>query len=667
MKTSRMRFTTFLVVMSVSCHLGLAQSDAPTQSPKPKTLPDIPFEGQMAAPDFPEGIDWLNTAQPIPLKDLRGKVVLLDFWTYCCINCMHIIPDLRKLEAKYAKELVVIGVHSAKFENEKLTENIREAIKRYEIEHPVINDKDFRVWRSYGARSWPTLMLINPQGKVIGGHSGEGIYDLFDEIIGQTIRYFDPKGLIDRKPINFQLEKEKQPRSILSYPGKVVADEKSRQLFFTDSNHNRVIVASLSGDILESIGEGGIGLKDGPFDQALFFRPQGLCFDPKNELIYVADTENHAIRKIDLKARTVTTMAGNGRQARRGSQEGRGIELNSPWDLILIGDTLYIAMAGPHQLWTLDTKTLEAKVFAGTGRENIADGSLKESALAQPSGISTDGTKLYFADSEVSAVRSADLDPAGRVETLIGQGLFEFGDKDGTPPGARLQHPLGVAYHDGFVYVADTYNHKIKKIDPKTKELTTFIGTGKRGVADGPAASALLNEPSGICFADGRLYIADANNHLIRVCDLKLGIVSTMEWKGVEKLARKQSIGAKVPELELPVQKMSSTTRLLDLKITLPKGTKINSNAASTILVKSADGGIVATSKSEYPIETETISIPIKAHPGKTMLTLQLVVYYCDKGNAGLCYFKEASLRVPVEVGDGGEERVALNYSVAAP
>src|SRR5262245_24122272 len=462
---------------------GLATGSQSAETDRPKIM-NIPFEGQADAPDFPESLTWLNTARPFSLRDLRGKVVLLDFWTYCCINCMHVIPDLKKLEAKYPNELVVIGVHSAKFNNEKDTDNIRDAIKRYEIEHPVINDKDFLVWRSYGARSWPTLMLLNPQGRIIGGHSGEGIFDLFDQIIGDTVRYFDAKGLIERKPIQFALEKSTQPPSLFAYPGKVVADEKTRRLVFSDSNHNRLIIASLDGNILEVVGDGGAGLKDGPFEAVRFFRPQGICLDAPNHLIYVADTENHAIRRVDLKSRTVTTLAGNGRQARQRNQQGKSVELNSPWDLLLVGDSLYLAMAGPHQLWTLDTKTLEAKVYAGTGRENITDGPLKECALAQPSGITTDGKTLYFADSEVSAIRTADLDAGGQVRTLIGQGLFEFGDVDGKYPGARLQHPLGVAYHDGFVYVADTYNHKIKKLNPQTSEITNFIGTDNPAMYD---------------------------------------------------------------------------------------------------------------------------------------------------------------------------------------
>ena len=649
-------------LMTLSLGLGSCTTQAQEEAPKQA---NIPFEGQAEAPDFPESVEWLNSGRSLSLRDLRGKVVLLDFWTYCCINCMHIIPDLKKLEAKYPKELVVIGVHSAKFANEKQTDNIREAIKRYEIEHPVINDKDFQVWRSYNVHSWPSLMLINPKGRIIGGHSGEGIFDLFDQVIGETIRYFDGKGLIDRKPIQLSLEKSNAPPSLLSYPGKIAADEKTKRLVFSDSNHNRVIVATLDGEILDVIGEGTAALKDGAFDVAQFFRPQGIFLDAKSDLVFVADTENHAIRQIDLKARQVKTLAGNGRQARMMNRPGKDTELNSPWDLVRIGDLLYIAMAGPHQLWTLDLKTREPKVYAGTGRENITDGLLRNSALAQPSGITTDGKKLYFADSEVSAVRAADLDSDGNVQTLIGQGLFEFGDVDGAYPKARLQHPLGVAFHEGTVYVADTYNHKIKRLNPATKELSTFIGTGKRGLTDGPASSAQLNEPSGLCFADGKMFIADANNHAIRVCDLKSATVSTMVWKNVEKLALKKGTSTPTASaITLKSETISPEVKLLDFKLALPKGKKINPAAVSTIRISSHNPEAVSIPKSEHVLSSESFSVPIIAKPGQATVMAEMTLYYCDAGNAGLCYFTEAVLKIPVDVRGGGGKTLAVNYSV---
>ncbi|MFN7162458.1 MAG: thioredoxin-like domain-containing protein, partial [Fimbriimonadales bacterium] len=411
--------------------------------------PRIPQEGQtmegtLNAPDFPDGLQWLNTERPLSLRELRGKVVLLDFWTYCCINCMHILPDLKRLERKYADALVVIGVHSAKFFTEQETENIRQAILRYEIEHPVVNDNQMVVWQQYAVRAWPTLVLIDPNGKIVGYHSGEGIYEIFDRAIAQTIKTAEAKGVLKRGALNFKLEREREARTVLRFPGKVLADERTQRLFIADSNHHRVLVASLKdGAIQMVIGSGAVGLEDGAFEQARFNNPQGMAYDPDADALYIADTDNHAIRKADLRKRVVETLAGTGEQSRAyppRAGKGRETALNSPWDVVLIGDTLYIAMAGSHQLWRLNLKTLQAEPHAGTGREACIDGALDRCALAQPSGIATDGKKLYFADSEVSCIRAADTDPNGALETLVGGDLFEFGDLDGFGREARLQH-----------------------------------------------------------------------------------------------------------------------------------------------------------------------------------------------------------------------------------
>jgi thiol-disulfide isomerase/thioredoxin len=622
----------------------------------------IPFDGQADAPEFPTGMEWLNTKSPLSIKDLKGKVVLLDFWTYCCINCMHIIPDLKKLEAKYSKELVVIGVHSAKFQNEKQTQNIREAIQRYEIEHPVVNDKDFKIWRSYGIHSWPSLMLINPNGRIIGMHSGEGIYDLFDQVIGQTVKHFDAKKEIDRRAIRFDLELNAAPPSLLAYPGKIhgVGD----RIVFSDSNHNRIVLAKTDGEILEVIGNGERGLEDGAFDKARFFRPQGVFLDEAKDRVFVADTENHAIRLVDLKAKTVKTLAGTGKQGRRGEGESSAVvALNSPWDLVLVGDVLYIAMAGPHQLWSLDTKTGEAKLYAGTGYENIKDGPLLSCSLAQPSGITADGKKLFFADSEVSAVRSASLSETGEVQTLIGEGLFEFGDVDGTYPKARLQHPLGVTWHEGFIYVADTYNHKIKKLDPDKKELTTFIGTGARGYNDGPADKAQLNEPAGLCVLGDKMFISDANNHLIRTFDFKTKAVSTLSWKNMEKLVRLEPPNEVTVE-KFPAQKVSSQAKSITVNLKLPEGKKLNPLAHSTMTVES-DSANIKPAQKEIEVKTSAVSFPVTLQEGQGTLKANLDLYYCDEKNAGLCYFKSKRIAIPIEVKSDGSAvaEVTCNFS----
>ena len=444
---------------------------------------------------------------------------------------MHIFPQLRKLEKKYANELAVVGVHSAKFPNEKAAENLLKAVQRYELEHPVINDTDFEVWQQYACRAWPTLMFIDPLGKVIGKHEGELPYESFDNLLGQMVAEFDAAGVIDRTALG--LVPGQRPSTTLFFPGKVLADAAGDRLFIADSNHNRIVITSLDGAIKEVVGSGEEGLADGGFGESSLNHPQGMAL--VGETLYVADTENHAIRKVDLSARTVEIVAGTGEQGftRQGRGPGREMALSSPWDLAFHDGTLYIAMAGTHQLWSMTVGDGLVGVYAGSGQESLTDGPLASATLAQPSGITTDGVKLYFADSETSSIRSAGMDQAGRVQTILGLDLFVFGDVDGADHKVRLQHPLGITNYDGTLYVADTYNHKIKRVLPATRSAFTLLGTGEAGLRDGPAEQALFSEPSGLSIADGKIYIADTNNHVIRVAELESSEVTTLELTGL--------------------------------------------------------------------------------------------------------------------------------------
>ena len=446
---------------------------------------------------------------------------------------MHVFPQLRKLEEKYADELVVVGVHSAKFSAEKDYENVRKAVLRYEIEHPVVNDKDFQVWQQYGARAWPTLMFIDPEGKVLGKHEGEFAVSDLDSLLSKMIDEYDNNQLVNRAPITLSLEKDKEWERALSFPGKVLADEQSDRLFIADSNHNRIVVTDLRGKFKNVIGSGERGLRDGDFEHAEFYDPQGMAL--RDDTLYVADTKNHALREIDLANQNVKTIAGNGEQARMFHRGGnaRFVQLNSPWDVVVEGQNLYIAMAGFHQLWRYDLLTMEANPYAGNGRERITDGVLFNAELAQPSGIVSDEEKLYFTDSETSAVRSADINGKGLVETIVGLHLFEFGDVDGVGDEVRLQHPIGIELHDGVLYVADTYNNKIKRIYPTTRGASSFLGIGTTGHEDGAGVFAQFHEPAGLSVAHGKLYIADTNNHAIRVADLETQEVSTLEIEGL--------------------------------------------------------------------------------------------------------------------------------------
>ncbi|HSB09692.1 MAG TPA: thioredoxin-like domain-containing protein [Blastocatellia bacterium] len=654
-----------LILTASLASSGLLSADAAIQEGKSDMFdPD----GKVNAPEFPEGADWLNTDRPLSIRQLRGKIVLLDFWTYCCINCMHIIPDLKKLEHKYPNELVVIGVHSAKFTAERGTDNIRQAILRYEIEHPVVNDHQMEVWQQYAVRSWPTLYLINPAGKVVAYMSGEGVYAQMDGLIAKLIEHFDEKKMIDRRPLNLKLERQRTPTSVLAFPGKVLADEKSKQLFISDSNHNRIVVLSLDDSAVKDvIGSGEIGLTDGSFDQAAFNHPQGMALD--GNILYVADTENHAIRAVDLVKRTVTTIAGTGQQSRKSvtfGGQGKQIELNSPWDLTLQNGNLYIAMAGPHQLWQMNPKTGGIAPYAGSGREARVDGPLAEAALAQPSGITSDGKKLYFADSEVSSIRSADLNPKGRVETIVGEDLFEFGDRDGKASQVRLQHPLGVVYYDGFLYVADTYNNKIKRVSPRDRTAETFAGTGESGMRDGDRAT--FDEPGGVSVAFGKLYIADTNNHLIRVADLKTRRVEALQISGLEKLRPRKLKQYAGETVELPAQTIEPGDASLTVHLELPSGYKLNAQAPSALSLSSSQGQVVSLN-AEQPIRSPRfpVTIPIKVGEGDAVVTADLVIYYCEAAKETLCFFKEIRLAIPVKAKSGaGNRELSATYKLIA-
>lgn len=629
-------------------------------------------KGVVNAPDFPEGLEWLNTERPLSLRDLRGKIVMLDFWTYCCINCIHILPDLKRLEKKYANELVIIGVHSAKFTGERDTDNIRQAILRYEIEHPVVNDPALEMWQQYAVRAWPSVMLIDPSGKHVGEWRGEGVFEPFDKAIAKMIAEFDARKQLDRRPLNLRLERDRRPASMLAFPGKVLADEKSKQLFIADSNHNRIVVTSLDDySVKEVIGSGAIGLEDGSFETATFNHPQGMTFDGR--VLYVADTENHALRAVDFEKREVTTIAGIGEQARSINEiggPGRQTALNSPWDILLHDGYLYVAMAGPHQLWKMNPKTGGITPYAGSGREDIIDGPLNDAALAQPSGITTDGKKLYFADSEVSAVRSADLDPAGKVETIVGEGLFDFGDVDGKGSKVRLQHPLGVVYHEGALYVADTYNNKIKRISPADKSSETFLGTGKEGIEDGKRAT--FDEPGGLSIAFGKIYIADTNNSAIRVADLKTRQVETVQFKNIEKLRPRARMAKFIGEIiELSAQSIEPGNATLAVSLELPKGYKLNSIAPTAIKAVSAEQrtvGFASGAESIIRNPQFPVSVPIKVNAGETKVTVDFAIYYCETGKESLCFIKEARLVIPVKAQKGaGNNKLTADYKLALP
>jgi DNA-binding beta-propeller fold protein YncE len=442
---------------------------------------------------------------------------------------------LRELEREFAEELVVIAVHAAKFTAEMVSENLRAAVQRLEVHHPVINDGEHQVWEEYAVRAWPTLMLVDPRGRVFAKHEGEFPLEPMRVALAGIIAQYDAEGILDRRPLT--LDPLPAGGGTLRFPGKVLADAASERLFIADSGHNRILVADLDGRVTTVVGDGEPGFVDGLGEQARLDHPQGLAFDAVSETLFVADEPNHAIRAIDLASGQVTTVAGTGEQGydRLSRGSGQEVSLSSPWDLALIDQRLWIAMAGTHQLWALDLATGHVGVAAGTGAESIHDGPLQEATFAQPSGLSVRDGVLYVADSESSAVRS--VDPAtDQVRRLVGRGLFDFGDIDGVAGQARLQHPLGVAAtledRATLIFVADTYNDKLKRLDPGTRQITSWAG-GEAGHEDGDLGTALFWEPSGLSLAGSRLYVADTNNHAVRLVDLDAGRVRTLEIMGV--------------------------------------------------------------------------------------------------------------------------------------
>ena len=614
---------------------------------------------RIRAPELTGDRGWLNTDKPLSLAALRGKVVLLDFWTYGCINCIHIIPDLKKLEKRYPNELVVIGVHSAKFENEKNLENIRRIILRYEIEHPIVNDADFNIWKSYAVDAWPTRYLIDPAGYIIGRLSGEGGYEALDKAIADSVAEFRKRGELNEAPLKLVLERAKVGDLPLAFPGKVLADEKSGRLFIADSDHNRIVVAKLDGTLLETIGTGAHGSADGAYDTASFFRPQGMALN--GETLYVADTENHLIRQVDLKSKTVTTIAGTGQQSRHLDQIGmaRGTALNSPWDLQLVGRTLYIAMAGPHQIWQLDLTLREVSDFAGSGREARIDGPLKEAGFAQPSGLATDGKTLYVSDAEANIIRAVDLGPDGKVRTLVGGDLFDFGDIDGSGNDVRLQHPLGLARWNDKLLIADTYNHKIKLLDPGARSVKSFAGAGKPGQVDGAKAS--FYEPGGLAVADDKLYVADTNNHAIRVVNLKTKETKTLPIRGLLPPASNQATanGDAAPneaEIKLAPQKIRAGEGAVVINLELPAGYHLNPTAPQRYRVSTESGAQTLIIDQQNASRTAQslqlpIRIPLRAvSAGVAELRASFTFVYCREDNTGTCRIKTLVWRAPVEV-----------------
>ncbi|MFE7106015.1 NHL domain-containing thioredoxin family protein [Streptomyces sp. NPDC057575] len=459
---------------------------------------------RVRAPELVGKGGWLNTGdQHYTLADLRGRIVILDFWTFCCVNCLHVLDELRELEEKHRDTLVIIGVHSPKFVHEAEHQAVVDAVERYEVHHPVLDDPELATWKQYAVRAWPTLVVIDPEGYVVAQHAGEGHAHAIAKLVEELEAEHGAKGTLRRGDGPYVAPEPVATH--LRFPGKALLLPDGGFLVSDTTRHRLVEIERDSETVRRHVGTGGRGFLDGRPDEARFSEPQGLAVLPDGR-IAVADTVNHAIRALDLATGETTTLAGTGRQWWQGSPTSgpaREVDLSSPWDVAWFADRLWIAMAGVHQLWTYDPATRTVQVAAGTTNEGLVDGPADEAWFAQPSGLaaSADGERLWVADSETSALRYVERDGDGfAVRTAVGTGLFDFGHRDGAAGQALLQHPLGVtALPDGSVAVCDTYNHALRRYDPASGEVTTLATD--------------LREPSDAVLVDGDLVVVESARH----------------------------------------------------------------------------------------------------------------------------------------------------------
>ena len=577
--------------------------------------------------DLSGGRSWLNVARPLTAEDFRGRVVLLDFWTFCCINCMHVIPDLKYLEERFGDRLAVIGVHSAKFSNEQASENIRNAILRYEVHHAVLNDADFTVWKRYGVSAWPTFLLFSPDGELALTLSGEGQRAKLERAIS---------GLIEKSPKKelpaLPLKAEAGAPGILSFPGKVLADDANNRLIISNSSAHSILEVDQSGQVLNQIGAGVPGFRDGSYSEAQFARPQGLALS--GDLLYVADTENNAIRVVDLKQQLITTLVSQG--------------ISSPWDLVIDGERLLVAMAGNHQIWEANRLSGAASVLIGSGREDLIDGDFFDAALAQPSGLALVGRKLYIADSEVSAVREADLDTK-LVRTLIGRGLFNFGDKDGEFSQASLQHPLGVGLRAGKLIVADSYNHKLKELDLVTRKISSIAGSGKPDQ---------LSEPGGIAISRRGIFIADTNNNRVRLLsgDGRLETLPITKPQALQDL-----VSDDLPNLERikhpEIIFRRTPSSKLQLNFKLPEGYHVNQEAPSQLTLWRGN-----SKKQNLLVRNASFEINIPDTSGD--LQIIATVYFCPITDGSTCEIKSFHYSAPMREDSRAAENVPIDLKL---
>ncbi|MDH6120170.1 NHL domain-containing thioredoxin family protein [Kitasatospora sp. GAS204B] len=600
---------------------------------------------RVRAPELVGAGGWLNTGgKDLTLADLRGKIVVLDFWTFCCINCLHVLDELRELEERHRDTVVIVGVHSPKFVHEAEHQAVVDAVARYEVEHPVLDDPALATWKQYAVRAWPTLVVIDPEGYVVAQHAGEGHAHAIERLIEELEAEHEAKGTLRRGDGPYVAPEP--VAGALKFPGKAVRLADGHFLV-ADSGHHALVELAEDGEtVVRRIGDGERGLVDGA--EPRFSEPQGLALVPAGlELGYdvvVADTVNHALRGVRLADGTVTTLAGTGKQWWQGSAtEGpaREVDLSSPWDVAFFDGRVWIAMAGVHQLWAYDPVAGTVGVAAGTTNEGLVDGPAADAWFAQPSGlaVSADGEKLWVADSETSALRWVSRETRS-VHTAVGTGLFDFGHRDGAAEQALLQHPLGVTVlPDGSVAIADTYNHALRRYTPPTEE-------GATGEVSTLATD--LREPSGAVLVDGDIVVVESARH--RLTRLRL----PEEAVRVEAVAHRTQRAA---------TEVAPGTLRLDVVFTAPSGQKLDLRyGPSTRLLVSATPPelLVSGAGPDTALSRELVLSP---EVTEGVLHVSAMAASCDDDPAieyPACHVHQQDWGVPVKLVAGGATRLPL-------
>ncbi len=459
----------------------------------------------MKALAFPRGETWLNVTRPLDRRMLRGRAVLLDFFTPGCINCIQMIPVLQRLEQHFRSGFIVVSIDSPKFTASASLADLRTFLVDFHVHEPVLDDTGLSLWNRYGVEAWPTFILINPQGRLVNAFVGETSYDHLAAAIRTVIRKARRAGTLHPGPL--PLKPLKRPAGLLFAPDKLAV--RGKWIAIADSGDHRVLLANRRGQITQVIGSGKPGWKNGAAHDARFDDPEGLAFG--RHFLYVADAGNNTLRRVSLSTFEVTTLAGTGHRAYdvTGQGPGRAVPLNSPWALDKQGRILWIAMSGEHQIWRLNLATGEIEAWAGTGSEGMADGPRREATFAQPSGLASTPGILYDADPESSSIRMISIS-SGHVGTLVGQGLFHWGFRNGRVSRAELQHAQGLALEGRMLYVADTFNNAIRAINLADDQVSTLA---RGGPLDLPGGLALLNETT--------LLIADTGANRLLALNLK--------------------------------------------------------------------------------------------------------------------------------------------------